>query len=252
MSLPLRTTAPTDDTPARSAAGADVRAGALEVVVAGARLLALRAGGLWWAAERTLVVSDLHLGKADAYARRGVPLPPWDTRATLASVAALVHQLDPLRVVSLGDSFHDLAASLTLPDEDRARLCGLTAAVADWVWVEGNHDPAPPPALGGRHADVLQIGPLHFRHEPVAGVARGEVAGHLHPCVRVGGGGRSQRCKAFATDGSRLVMPAMGAFTGGLNVRDRAFEPLFPQGWQALAVGRTRVARMGARHLLAD
>ena len=109
----------------------------------------------------------------------------------------------------------------------------------DWVWIEGNHDPKPPEDLGGRMANELKLGALVFRHEPTAGHSPGEIAGHLHPCVRVvGRGGRTVRARCFATDGERLVMPAYGALTGGLNVLDVAFDPLFPDGVFAGVLGR--------------
>ena len=97
----------------------------------------------------------------------------------------------------------------------------------DWVWVMGNHDPEPPEGLDGETVDELRLGALRFVHEPTEGPAPGEVAGHLHPVARIGRGRRSVKRPCFACDGARMVMPAVGAFTGGLNVCDRAFAPLF-------------------------
>ena len=215
----------------------------------GEMLLPLPEGALWWAAERVLVVSDLHLEKGSAYAARGQMLPPYDTGATLDLVERLCAALIPTTVISLGDSFHDRAAELRLPEAYAARIKALTGA-HDWVWVEGNHDPDPPAYLGGRAAKVLRIGSLVFRHEPTG--EAGEIAGHLHPAAKVKGRGRMVRRRCFASDGARLVMPAMGAFTGGLNVLDDAFAPLFPEGLMAFALGGERVFAVSAKSLVPD
>lgn len=206
-------------------------------------------GALWWAAQRVLVVSDLHFEKGSAYAARGQMLPPYDTAATLSQVERLCAVLRPKTVISLGDSFHDRAAELRLPEEYARRIQTLTAA-HDWVWVEGNHDPDPPAHLGGRASRELRIGALVFRHEPTGEV--GEVSGHLHPAAKIIGRGRSVRRPCFASDGARLVMPAMGAFTGGLNVLDAAFDPIFPEGVTAFALGRDRVFMVSSKTLVPD
>lgn len=211
----------------------------LRFTVAGAALEALPEGALWIADSRTLVVSDLHLEKGSAFAMRGQFLPPYDTRATLVRLAALITTMQPQTVVSLGDSFHDGGGPQRMSREDDAALSALVQGV-DWVWIAGNHDPEIPASLGGRTMSVLRIGPVTLRHEPCIDSV-GEIAGHLHPCARVAGRGRSVRARCFATDGARLVMPAFGAYTGGLNVRDAAFAPLFPRGATALMLGRARV-----------
>ncbi len=217
--------------------------------VAGEMLVPLPEGALWWPEARLLVVSDLHLEKGSSFAARGQMLPPHDTPATLSVVESLVSRLGPQTLVSLGDSFHDVGAEARLNEENADRLRALTAST-DWIWVEGNHDPAPPAHLGGRAAALLRVGRLVFRHEPQG--EAGEIAGHLHPCARVRGRGRSVRRRCFATDGSRLVMPAMGAFTGGLNVLDRAFARVFPQGLLAFAMGDDRVYTLSKSSLLPD
>lgn len=214
--------------------------------------LSLRAcGALWWEAADVLVVSDLHLEKASAYAARGQMLPPYDTRATLRRVAALIDTLKPTTVISLGDSFHDRHARSRMAAEDAAMVRAMTDA-CDWVWIEGNHDPKPPADLGGRVAHELRLGPLTFRHHPSAGTVRGEVAGHLHPCARVVGRGRSVRSRCFVSDGERMVMPAYGALTGGLNVLDVAFAGLFPNGLVAGVIGRDSVYAAAGERLVAD
>lgn len=208
--------------------------------VAGVQVSAQPCGGLWLAQSRTLIVSDLHLEKGSSYARSGQLLPPYDTRATLAKLGATMARLQPARVVSLGDSFHDLGGPRRMDGEDRAALLGLVAAV-EWVWIEGNHDPEIPETLGGSSCDEIIVDGLTLRHEPTIGAPSGEVAGHLHPCAIVAGRGRAVRARCFATDGTRVVMPAYGAYTGGLNLRDEAFAPLFPNGALALMIGRERV-----------
>lgn len=208
--------------------------------VAGVPVAAQPCGALWLAHSGTLIVSDLHLEKGSSYARSGQLLPPYDTRATLTKLAATMARLKPKRVVSLGDSFHDLGGPQRMEAADRAALRALVEATA-WVWIEGNHDPEIPAALGGVARDELIADGLTLRHEPVIGASTGEVAGHLHPCAIVAGQGRAVRARCFATDGMRLVMPAYGAYTGGLNIRDAAFEAIFPNGALALMIGRERV-----------
>ncbi|MFN3910620.1 ligase-associated DNA damage response endonuclease PdeM [Hyphomonas sp.] len=217
--------------------------------LAGELLTPLPEGALWWAARRLLVVSDLHLEKGSNYAASGQMLPPYDTGATLARIERLCAALAPATVISLGDSFHDRRSESRLPAPYAARIRALTAA-QDWVWVEGNHDPDPPADLGGRAAKVLRLGPLVFRHEPEG--EAGEVAGHLHPVAKVAGRGRSVRRRCFASDGARLVMPAMGAFAGGLNVLNPAFSTVFPEGCMAFVVGESRVYGVSHRSLLPD
>jgi DNA ligase-associated metallophosphoesterase len=212
----------------------------VEMRLADVQVAALPEGALWLAEAKTLIVSDLHLEKGSAYAIRGQMLPPYDTHAALVRLAALIDRMAPDIVVSLGDSFHDGGGPARMAARDRTLLEGMVAR-CDWIWVEGNHDARSAETLGGVVRDVLYIGALALRHEPTAGPAAGEIAGHLHPCARVTGRGRSVRRRCFATDGARLVMPAFGAFTGGLNVCDDAFAPLFPEGVMALVLGKDRV-----------
>lgn len=222
---------------------------AVEVQLAGQALVALPGGALWISNAKTLVVSDLHLEKGSSFALRGQMLPPYDTHATLTKLAALMDRLSPDIVVSLGDSFHDGGGPARMSEADRALLQGLIAR-CDWIWVEGNHDGRTPETLGGVVRDTLSIGALTLRHEPSG--AGAEISGHLHPCARVAGRGRSVRKRCFAYDGANLVMPAFGAFTGGLNVCDDAFAPIFPQGAMALVLARTRVLPVAHERLLPD
>ncbi len=216
----------------------------------GQLLTPLPEGGLWWSAEKTLIVSDLHLEKGSSFAARGQMLPPYDTSATLAIVERLVRDLAPARVISLGDSFHDRKAETRMDEDDANRIRVLTART-DWVWVEGNHDPDPPEHLGGRPSKVLRMGDIVFRHEPTG--ESGEIAGHLHPCAKVLSKVRALRRRCFVSDGERLIMPALGAFTGGLNVLDEAYQPCFPEGgMMVFAMSREAVIPISSKRLIPD
>ena len=219
--------------------------------VAGAALVADPAGVIYWPEQGLLAVADLHLEKGSSFAARGVLLPPYDTAATLARLGQLIARYMPRVVVALGDSFHDGRGPARLADTDRATLKAMQKG-RDWVWITGNHDPEPAGNIGGRFLDVLKFDALTFRHEP-GGKDEGEVAGHLHPVARVARRGRAVSRRCFASDGARLVMPAFGAYTGGLNVRDRAFANVFPTlGFTAHMLGVERVYPVAARHCLPD
>lgn len=196
------------------------------VLLAGERIVCDPSGVLVLPDLGMLVVSDLHLEKGSSHARRGALLPPYDTAATLLRLQAAIDRHRPRIVVALGDSFHDPDASFRLPDLFRAQI-EVLAAGRDWYWVTGNHDPHAPHGLPGETVGELALGPLTLRHEPDPAMGSGEIAGHLHPCARIVHRGRSVRRRCFASDGMRLVMPAFGAFTGSLNVLDRAFVGLF-------------------------
>jgi len=194
------------------------------VDVAGVTLVADLSGALFWQEQSLLVVSDLHLEKGSSFATRGVLLPPYDTVATLGRLAAVIARHDPRMVIALGDSFHDRDAHGRLSAPDRDTIAALQAR-RDWIWISGNHDPALPSDLGGVVAHEVAIGPIAFRHEPTG--AAGEIAGHLHPKARVATRGRAMERRCFASDGERAVMPAFGAYTGGLSIRDIAFTKIF-------------------------
>lgn len=209
--------------------------------IAGEAATADRRGALYFPGYRLLVVSDLHLEKGSSFARRGKLIPPYDSAATLALLAAVVAEYDPAVVVSLGDSFHDTDGANRLHPSFRSQLEALMAG-RDWLWIAGNHDPDLPADLPGDAVQELAVGALTFRHEPSAGVVPGEIAGHLHPCARIVQRGRSVRRRCFASDGSRMVMPAFGAYTGSLNVLDRAYEGLFRRdAFMAYMIGADRV-----------
>ncbi len=210
-------------------------------LVNGAGLVFDRSGAAWWPEERLLVVADLHFEKGSSFAaRRGVLLPPYDTRETLARLEAACAVYRPKTVIALGDSFHDLGAAGRLGIDELASIRALTGG-RDWYWIEGNHDPKPPENLGGWCVAMLACGPLTFRHLPQQGDQPGEVAGHLHPAARVTVRGRGLRRRCFVTDGSRLILPSFGAYTGGLDVRDPAFAGLLAPRFHAWMIGRDRV-----------
>lgn len=222
------------------------------VSVNGAILLADISGAALDVNSQTLLVADLHLEKGSAYAARGQLLPPYDTRATLRRLADAMDRLKPRRVAALGDSFHDLGADGRIHEDDARRLAELVASVEDWLWIEGNHDPEPPARFGGRTSASARLGPLTLRHEPVGGVSDGEIAGHLHPCARVAVRGRTLRRRCFATDGRRMVLPAFGAYAGGLNVCDRAWRTVFEERPDAWMLGDARVFPVRAARLRPD
>lgn len=236
--------------PARTLPPIAIVENCVEARLGGQMIVALPEGALWIEGARALVVSDLHLEKGSSFARNGQMLPPYDTHATLARVVALMDRLKPDIVVSLGDSFHDGGGPARMHVHDRDLLCGLTQR-CDWVWIEGNHDSKCAETVGGVARDMLMLGALTLRHAPKES-APGEIAGHLHPCARVSGRGRSVRRRCFAYDGERLVMPAFGAFTGGLNICDDAFMPLFPNGAVAFVLGKNRVHPAPWSRLLND
>jgi DNA ligase-associated metallophosphoesterase len=231
------------------------------LTVEGVALVPEPSGALWWPERETLVVADLHLEKASAFAARGQLLPPYDTAATLERLAAAVARRRPRRLLCLGDSFHDRAAAERLAPEARARIAEMASAL-DWVWIAGNHDPQAPAGLGGRSAGELIEDGLTFRHEAVeseeagerekAGEteAAGELSGHYHPKARVSLRGRGFSARCFVGDGRRLILPAFGAFAGGLDVLSPAIRRLFPDGFEVALLGRRAVYRFPEPMLL--
>lgn len=229
----------------------DGDAGRAALCICGEALLPDPAGTLWWPAEATLIVADLHLEKGSSHAERGALLPPYDTATTLARLERVIGRYPVRRVIALGDSFHDKRAGGRLAERDRAHLARLQAN-RSWIWIAGNHDPAAPEGVAGAWYEELSIGPLLFRHVPSSGDAEGEVAGHLHPVAKLSVRGRGMRRRCFAADPRRLILPAFGAFTGGLNVLDEAFSGLFQgRGFDAWMLGRNAVYQVAGRRLLA-
>lgn len=185
------------------------------------------AGALFWPAQQLLIVADMHLEKGSAFAVRGRMLPPYDTRETLQRLTGAIERFQPRCVIALGDSLHDGGAAARI-DPDDLRALGALQTGRDWLWVTGNHDPDIGPMFGGEVTDGCEVAGIWFQHEPALEPKMPEIAGHLHPAARLSHRGLSVRRPCFAGDQRRLVMPAFGAFTGGLNVLDEAFHPLFP------------------------
>jgi DNA ligase-associated metallophosphoesterase len=223
-----------------------------EIAVAGVSLMADLAGALYWPEEQLLVVSDLHLEKGSAYAARGTLLPPYDTASALERIGALLARYLVRMVIALGDNFHDGGGPARLAARDRAALLALQRG-RDWVWIAGNHDPEPREGIGGVFARSLALGPLVFRHEPKPEPSEGEIAGHLHPSARVRHRGRVLTRRCFASNGTRIVLPAFGAYTGGLDIRDAAFLRVFGAlAFTAHLIGERRLYAFSAARCLAD
>ncbi len=249
--------------------------------IAGERLMLDPMGALFWPALRLLAVSDLHLEKGSSFARRGMLLPPWDTHATLDRLTLLLRRWSPAVVVALGDSFHDVHGSTRLPATELNRLNAMTEAHR-FIWVLGNHDPAPPVGIGGECVESYAARPMVFRHQavapgdfvkpnqieanpdkadtssadpsraspgragpPAAPYARepagGEIVGHHHPKAQIQARAGTVSRPCFVTDARRLMMPAFGTYTGGLDVRDPAIMRLFPRGGRLFLLGRERL-----------
>jgi len=226
--------------------------GTAEIAVAGVALVADIAGALFWPEERLLAVSDLHLEKGSAFAARGVLLPPYDTASTLERLGRLTQRYAALIVVALGDNFHDIGGPARLAASDRKSLLDMQRG-RDWIWIAGNHDPEPRDGIGGAFARSLAVGALQFRHEPKPQPNDGEIAGHLHPSARLHRRGRTLVRRCFASDGKRLVMPAFGAYAGGLNIRHAEFLKVFGAlAFTAHLIGERRLYSFAAARCLAD
>jgi len=225
---------------------------AAPIHLAGERLMLDPAGALFWPASRLLAVSDLHLEKGSSWARHGSLLPPWDTRETLDRLALLVRRYNPDILLTLGDSFHDPGAAARLAPADADRLAAL-ARGRRVIWVLGNHDPDPAPFLPGEHVAEYRNGALVFRHEAIRRAGRGpvgEISGHFHPKASVPARAADISRPCFVADGYRLLLPAFGAYTGGLDVRDPAIARLFPRGGRAFLLGRERLFSFPLREAL--
>ncbi|MCK5910660.1 MAG: ligase-associated DNA damage response endonuclease PdeM [Caulobacter sp.] len=226
--------------------------GGLRIALCDIEVMLRWSGAMWLEDERTLVVADLHFEKGSSYAARfGQMLPPYDTRETLDRLDREIALLSPQRLIFLGDSFHDGAGEARLAADDYRRLEAL-ALGRELIWAVGNHDADGPKALPGDVIDEAMLMGLTLRHEPQPGVQLGEVAGHLHPAAKVSSGRATVRRRCFVTDGQRLVLPAFGAFTGGLNILDEAFSNLFGGAMLAGALGPKRVHAVGMKSLRPD
>jgi uncharacterized protein len=202
----------------------------------GQTLHLMPSGALFWPARKTLTVSDLHLGKSERLARRGgTLLPPYETPATLEKLDRDLDHTRAETVICLGDSFDDLAALDSLEEASRLWLIRLMAG-RSWTWITGNHDPGPVD-LGGTHRAEVKLPPFTFRHiaEPAESA---EISGHYHPKASLSG--QSKPC--FLADANRLILPAYGAYTGGLRTKDPALKALMAMDALAILTGRRALA----------
>lgn len=205
---------------------------------AGEELQLVQGRALYWPRERALLVADLHLEQASWFARHGQMLPPYDSRETLERVALAIRETGARRVYTLGDNFHDSDGSVRLEDHAAGMLAALTRAT-DWVWITGNHDAAMEAQSGGTPVEELEVAGLILRHRAKKGETRPELSGHYHPKLRLTLRGRhvARQCAVVASSdaggggagGQRMILPAFGALTGGMNAGDpeivRALQP---------------------------
>lgn len=232
--------------------GADISGWRL-FAIGGETLILDISGALYLPARKALVVADLHFEKGSSYARRGQFLPPYDTRETLCRLESAIARYDVATLIALGDSLHDRSAHERLAPDDFTRLRNLQNG-REWIWVCGNHDPQVSGDLGGSVTDTVKLGRLTLRHEPSPNVADFEIAGHLHPAAKFHEHGCSIRRPCFVGTANRLILPAFGAYTGGLNVLDPAFAALLA-GASNIGVwmlGRERLYPVPMKLLRAD
>lgn len=185
-------------------------------------------GMLWLPEIKTLAAADLHFEKSTFFSRFATLLPPYDSMATLEKLEAALQHYRPKRFLALGDSFHDKDAASRLNPELARRLNGLTGRIAEWVWITGNHDPDITAHVAGNRAGEILCGNLMFRHRAAANYKGAEISGHFHPKLSISLRHHRMSGPCFVINGEKLILPAFGAFTGGLNVKDPAFVKEFP------------------------
>ena len=205
-------------------------------------LMALPQGALFWPARRALLVADLHLEKASWFAKGGQMLPPYDSIATLADLTAVAAATEAAEIWCLGDSFHDSAGCERLPAEARDLLTALTARTR-WTWITGNHDPGFADHCGGEIVGEAQVDGLLLRHEAEPGESRPELSGHFHPKLRIHLRGRLVSRRCFVATETKLILPAFGALTGGLDAHHPEIVRAVGGGAQALVPVRDRLLR---------
>ena len=206
---------------------------------------------LYWPAQNALLVSDLHLEKASAYALNGQMLPPYDSIATLEDIAALCTKYTPAKILSLGDNFHDDDGEARLAEPAAALLVDL-ARDTEWLWITGNHDRAVSGIWGGKAFDALTLSGITLRHEALSGDPSPEISGHFHPKFRQVLRGRMVKRRCFVKTPRKLIMPAFGALTGGLDVQDaailKACDLTDGEGIEALVATQSGIARFALNH----
>lgn len=209
--------------------GVNIRNGLESFVidVNGAEITCDCSGAAYWQKEKLLVVADLHLEKSSSFARHGQLLPPYDSERTLVRLKKVVEKYSPRTIIALGDSFHDNQAVSRLSQKNR-QLIEAIISRRSMIWIAGNHDDEKT-GFAGEWTKEIKIGPLLFRHEPLPGCHNGEIAGHLHPALRIVRRGMSVRRFCFASDRKRMILPAFGAYAGGLDLSHKAFLNIFDQ-----------------------
>jgi DNA ligase-associated metallophosphoesterase len=208
----------------------------------GHELMALPRGALFWPARRALLVADLHLEKASWFAAGGQMLPPYDSLATLTDLAAIAAAAGPEEIWCLGDSFHDRHGCDRLPAAAREQLIALTAATR-WTWIVGNHDPGFADHCGGRIVEEAEVDGLILRHEADPAEARPELSGHFHPKLRITHRGRQVSRRCFVATATKLILPAFGSLTGGLDAHHPEIVRAVGPGAQALVPVQDRLLR---------
>lgn len=209
---------------------------------AGHEFFASPDGALYWPAEQALLVADLHLEKASWFAAGGQFLPPYDSLATLQALSQDIERTGVHRLYCLGDSFHDRFGCDRLPASARELLASMTSQL-DWVWIVGNHDVGFVDHIGGRIEEECEVGGLILRHEAVAGETRPEMSGHFHPKFRLSLKGRGVSRRCFVASDTKLILPAYGAFTGGLDARHPEIVRKIGAGASALVPVTDRLLR---------
>jgi len=199
-------------------------------------------GALYWPAQEALLVADLHLEKASWFARLGQFLPPYDSHATLTALAAEVERTGARRLYCLGDSFHDRFGCERLPANARELLTELTSKL-DWTWIVGNHDPGFADHCGGRIVDEVELDGIILRHEAVRGETRPEMSGHYHPKLRLSVKGRRVSRRCFVVSATKLIFPAFGSLTGGLDAHHPEIIGSVGEGASALVPVSDRLLR---------
>ena len=207
-----------------------------EFYLSNTRLIADISGALFWPEKQTVIFSDLHLEKGSWFAKQNVFLPPYDTLDTLNRVEKVVNYFKPSRVISLGDSFHDDTWMERISKEQIAKILNLTNNY-EWFWIQGNHDPCGVPSLGGINLSDYLDSPLTFRHEAKRETTDGEVSGHFHPKAKIKLNRKSFSDRCFISDEKRVILPAFGSFTGGLNVMDKAISSFFRDDFKVFLLG---------------
>ncbi len=215
-----------------------------KIILGDVELVPDLSGALYVPDYETLIIADLHLEQGSSLARRGIHVPPYDTAITLKLLEGVVSAAHPKRLIFLGDSFHDSEGENRLDEADLYTLRNITKNF-ETLWIVGNHDPQPPQSLGGQGTETVVLGSLSLRHEPTSHLSGTlEIAGHLHPGCGLNQRGRRLYGKCFVGDGQRLIMPAFGAYTGGLAITSNAFSGLFSKSeTHAWMIGQNAIHR---------